>query len=91
MTTVDRNPVLGFSRQARYFPRNPVLVYEGQELDYGQFHGQVRRMATALEDFGVGRGDRVAYLGLNSTTFLTTMLAAWWIGAVFEPFNLSGR
>ena len=87
MTTVDRNPVLGFSRQARYFPKNPVLVYEGQELDYGQFYGRVRRMATALEDFGIGRGDRVAYLGLNSATFLTTMFAAWWVGAVFEPFN----
>jgi fatty-acyl-CoA synthase len=29
----------------------------------------------------------VAYLGLNSITFLTTMFASWWLGAVFEPFN----
>src|SRR5699024_115982 len=36
---------------------------------------------------GVGPGDRVVYLGLNSVNFLEIMLATWWLRAVFVPLN----
>ena len=40
-----------------------------------------------LADGGTSEGDRVAYLGLNSLSFLVTMLAAFRLGAIFVPVN----
>ncbi|HEU4534826.1 MAG TPA: AMP-binding protein, partial [Polyangiaceae bacterium] len=45
------------------------------------------RLAAVLSAGGVGRGDRVSYLGLNSPTFLATYLASAWVGAIFLPVN----
>lgn len=84
---IDISPVVGILRQARYFPRNTAVIYEGQELDYSEFAARVEEYAKAFSASGIRRGDRIAYLGMNSSTFLLTMMAAWWVGAIFEPFN----
>ena len=84
---IDINPVGGVLRQAAYSPDSTALVYEGREIGYGELARDAGRLAAALRAQGVADGDRVAYLGLNSATFITTMLAAWWLGGVFEPLN----
>ncbi|WP_284987905.1 MULTISPECIES: acyl-CoA synthetase [unclassified Arthrobacter] len=84
---VDINPVTGVLRQARYFPGQTALIYEDESFDYAALAASIEEQARALVGRGVRRGDRVAYLGLNSSTFLVTMMAAWWVGAIFEPFN----
>ncbi|MCD4851289.1 long-chain fatty acid--CoA ligase [Arthrobacter sp. AK01] len=84
---MDLNPATGIRRQAAYFPDRIAVVYEEQEMDYRAFVETVEAMAKALLAQGTQRGDRVAYLGLNSSTFLVTMMASWWVGAVFEPLN----
>lgn len=48
---------------------------------------RVDRLANALAERGVGRGDRVAYLGENHPAFLETLFAAGTLGAVFVPLN----
>lgn len=73
--------------QAKYFPQQTAFIYEGKTWSYQEFLDEVKEFASALEQQGVKKGDRVAYLGLNSVTFMKTMVAAWWIGAVFAPFN----
>lgn len=87
MTTVNFNPVETLQRQRRYFPRDEVMIYGEKTWTYAEFVDDVERTARAFAHRGVGRGDRVAYLGLNSSTFLTAMFAAWWIGAVYVPLN----
>jgi fatty-acyl-CoA synthase len=57
------------------------------ELTYEQFGERINRLANALTDRGVSRGDRVAYLGENSAEFLETLFALGSIGAVFVPLN----
>ena len=84
---VNINPVRGLLYQARYSPEHPAVIYEDETVDYARFTESVRRLAGAFARSGVGVGDRVAYLGLNSEVFLRTMFAAWWLGAVFEPLN----
>ncbi|WP_270256965.1 AMP-binding protein [Kocuria marina] len=84
---VNINPVRGLLYQARYSPEHPAVIYEDETVDYARFTESVRRLAGAFARSGVGTGDRVAYLGLNSEVFLRTMFAAWWLGAVFEPLN----
>ncbi|MBV6760444.1 acyl-CoA synthetase [Rhodococcus opacus] len=87
MTVVDLNPVSAVLCQAQYFPHAEVLVYGDRTWTYQSLVDETRILASALRTRGVGHGDRVAYLGFNSVSFIETMLAAWWIGAVFAPLN----
>jgi len=64
-----------------------AVNYENREVTYAEFHEVVGRFAAALRVDGVGPGDRVAYAGLNSLTFLVTYFAATWVGAAFVPLN----
>src|SRR5918998_549448 len=50
------------------------------------------RYAGALRRLGVGRGDRVAYLGVNAVEVFETFFATWLLGAIAVPLNyrLSG-
>ena len=45
------------------------------------------RLAGALAGLGMGRGDRIAILGVNSDHYLEAMHATWWIGGVTVPMN----
>ncbi|MEE1943199.1 long-chain fatty acid--CoA ligase [Streptomyces sp. TRM 70361] len=86
-----RNQGLGSwpARRARRTPRRTALVQggSGTELTYARLHERTTRLAHALRDRGVRRGDRVAYLGPNHHTFLETLFAAGVLGAVFVPLN----
>ncbi|GAA2029338.1 long-chain fatty acid--CoA ligase [Yaniella flava] len=57
------------------------------ELTYEQFSERINRLANAMSERGVQRGDRVAFLGENSVEFLETLFALGSIGAVFVPLN----
>ena len=64
-----------------------AVISSAGELSYGEFAGRVDRLANALADRGVGRGDRVAYLGENHPAFLETFFACGTLGAIFVPLN----
>lgn len=64
-----------------------ALISGGQELSYDQLAERSVRLANALRDGGVGRGDRVAYLGDNHPSFLETLFACGQLGAIFVPIN----
>lgn len=87
MTAVDISPVRQLQRHADVHPEMVAIVYEGREFTYRDFATIAGRFATALRADGIGPGDRVAYLGHNSLTFLTAFFAATWIGATFVPAN----
>jgi fatty-acyl-CoA synthase len=84
---VDINPAQAVARHARYRPDTSAVVYEGGDLTYAELDDRTARLATVLVDAGTVEGDRVAYLGLNSTAFLVTMLASFRLGAIFVPVN----
>ncbi len=84
---VDISPAAAVRKLSRHSPDRTAILYEGRSISYGELAGAAGRLAMVLADGGVGRGDRVAYIGLNSPTFLTTFLAATWIGAVFVPVD----
>lgn len=83
----DLNPAAAVQRNARYQGDHVVIRYAGGDLTYAQLDDKAARLATVLADGGVGDGDRVAFLGLNSSSFLVTLLAALRLGAVFVPVN----
>lgn len=87
LSSVDLNPVRAVLRNARFWPDRLALIYEDAGVSYSALAAGAGQLASALYRDGVRRGDRVVYLGLNSETFIRTMLASWWLGAVFEPLN----
>jgi fatty-acyl-CoA synthase len=64
-----------------------ALISGGRELGYVEFADRSVRLANALRDRGVAKGDRVAYLGENHPAFLETLFAAGLLGAIFVPLN----
>lgn len=65
----------------------PALISAAGTHTYDQLATRIDQLANALADRGVGRGDRVAYLGENSAPFVETLFAAGTLGAVFVPLN----
>ncbi|MEU4650118.1 acyl-CoA synthetase [Nocardia fluminea] len=85
--TADINPAAAIRANARYQTDKVAIRYPGGDLTYGQLDDRAARLASVLTTRGLARGDRVAYLGLNSPAFLITMFAAFRLGAVFVPVN----
>jgi fatty-acyl-CoA synthase len=86
-TAVDINAAAAVHRNALYQPDALVVRYAGGNLTCAQLDDRAARLASVFAEGGVAAGDRVAYLGLNSPAFLTTMLAAFRLGAIFVPVN----
>src|SRR3954463_14223527 len=88
------NPGLGTwpARRARISPDRTALLDPHRSLTYAGLADRTARYAGALRRLGVGRGDRVAYLGVNAVEVFETFFAAWLLGAIAVPLNyrLSG-
>jgi acetoacetyl-CoA synthetase len=83
----------------RYRDERPALVYRGEdgarrELSYRVLHEQVARLAAALANAGVGRGDRVAGFMPNVPETIVAMLATASRGAIWSScspdFGING-
>jgi len=73
---------------AAFDPEKVALRHAGGEETYAQFADQVRCHAAMLQHgLGIGRGDRIAYLGPNTADFLFLFFAAARLGAMFLPLN----
>ncbi|MFJ7077148.1 long-chain fatty acid--CoA ligase [Streptomyces sp. NPDC098781] len=84
-----RNEGLGSwpARRARKTPHRTALIHGDTTCTYGRLHERTTRLAHALRERGVRRGDRIAYLGPNHPSYLETLFAAGTLGAVFVPLN----
>src|SRR5690606_13523832 len=77
--------VLREHRRSR--PTGTAAVDGPLRLSYTELDDRVNRLANALAAAGVGRGDRVCYIGRNSVRLQEGLLAAGRLGAVFVPAN----
>ena len=82
-TTVGRL----FAETAALDPGRTALVEGDRELTYGELDARVNRLARAMLQRGIGRGDRIAQLARNCIAFLEVELAAAKIGAITVSFN----
>lgn len=73
-------------RRARS-PEAIAIVFGDEKVTYRELADRSERVAGVLTDAGIERGDRVAYFGENSSSFLVTLFATVSIGAVFVPIN----
>jgi amino acid adenylation domain-containing protein len=63
------------------------LICEGQRLTYGQVEAQANRLARALRDRGLERGERVVLYLPNSVELVVGIFAALKAGGVFVVVN----
>ena len=75
-------------RHAAERPDAPAVRFGDQILDYARMAALIGGTAGWLRDaHGIGRGDRVAWLGTNAPDMLVLLFAAARLGAVLVPLN----
>ena len=64
-----------------------VDLASARKQTYARMHERVGRLAAFLKDKGIGAGDRVGFLMLNSTDVIDLILAIWRIGGSALALN----
>ena len=75
------------ARRAKLRPDDIAIVFEGRQWSYREVDRRVTRLANALMEAGVSKGDRVAYVGFNHPALLESFFATGLIGAVCVLVN----
>jgi long-chain acyl-CoA synthetase len=68
-------------------PERPAVVFYGRSITYRELREASDRLACALADLGVKKGDRVALYLLNSPQFVIAYFAALKCGATVTPIS----
>ncbi len=74
-------------RQARSRGDHPLLVCDGDRINYAEADRRSAELARGLIALGAGKGTHVGLLYPNGADFVVGMLAAARIGAVVVPFS----
>ena len=72
---------------ARETPDAPAVSFAGTTRSWTEIAARCRAAATLFASLGVGKGDRVALLGLNSAVCFESYYSPALIGAIFVPLN----
>ena len=72
-------------------PDRVAIVFEGARYTYAELKSRVNRLANALAGLGVGEGDRVAVLQVNTNEHVELCFAAAQLDAVYAPLNFRAR
>jgi acyl-CoA synthetase (AMP-forming)/AMP-acid ligase II len=75
------------ARHAVYKPNKLAVVFEDKRLTFDEFNKSVNRLANALLDMGVKKGDKISTLLPNCLEILEIYWAAAKIGAVSVPLS----
>jgi acyl-CoA synthetase (AMP-forming)/AMP-acid ligase II len=75
-------------RALQRHPRQTATICGPREQSYAQYVERVARLAGALQTLGMGRGDRVGMLSLNSDRYLEFFFGTWWGGGAVNPVNI---
>jgi fatty-acyl-CoA synthase len=74
-------------RRAAVRPGAVALVCEGERISYGELEERSNRVAAALREAGVAKGDRVGLLLTNCPEFFEIFFACAKVGARMVPIN----
>ncbi|XUU59491.1 long-chain-fatty-acid--CoA ligase [Erythrobacter sp. HA6-11] len=66
-------------------PDQAALEHEGRVTTFSELDTMTRKMIALFQSKGIGKGDRVAWLGKNSDLFFVILMAAARSGAVAAP------
>jgi acyl-CoA synthetase (AMP-forming)/AMP-acid ligase II len=78
-----------WDRVAARVPDRPAIVTAGAELSYGALEERAARLARALSERGIGRGDAVGLFLYNRPEYVEAIYACYKLGAI--PANMNFR
>src|SRR3990170_6898274 len=76
---------------ASVVPDRVALTCGGESRTFAELQERVNRLANALQSLGIGRGDTVAVIALNSIPYVETYYACAKLGAVSVPLNYRAK
>ena len=76
-----------FDEATEQFASRTALIFYGKKLTFAQLREQSDRMAAALADLGLKKGDKVALYLLNSPQFVIAYFAALKCGCTVTPIS----
>jgi len=76
---------------ASLVPDRIAIACEGRQETFAQLQERVNRLANALQSLGVGKGDRIAVMAVNSIPCVEVYYATAKAGAVFVPLNYRAK
>jgi fatty-acyl-CoA synthase len=69
-----------FRQRALRSPERKALHFEGRMWTYADMQREIEDCAARLAELGVGKGERVAFLGLNQPMFSSSCLPRLGLG-----------
>ena len=81
-------PISYLRRAASFFGARTAVIHGARSFTYTEFYARCRRLAGALADRGIRRGDTVAILAANTPALLEAHYAVPMLGAVLNPINV---
>ncbi|KAF3997845.1 AMP-binding protein [Glaciimonas immobilis] len=84
---VPLSPVQFLERSALIYPDKIAIRYDAVVYTYREFEARCRRLASALSERGIGRGDTVAVLAPNVPAMLEAHYGIPALGAILNPLN----
>lgn len=72
----------------REHPNDEAVVFGERRHSFAELTDRVARLAGALQDLGMGTGERVGIMALNSDRYIEFVFAALWGGGVFNTVNI---
>src|SRR5256886_5069923 len=75
------------TKNARYLSDHPAVVSNDTRFTFKEYNRRVNRLANALLDLGVGKGDKIATVLPNCLELLEVYWAVAKTGAVVVPLS----
>ena len=85
---VPLTPISFLARAANFFGQRNAVIHGTWRYTYADLYARSRRLAHALQQSGVGRGDTVAIMAPNVPALLEAHYAVPMLGAVLNPINI---
>ena len=76
-----------FATHAQHYPKKPAIICEDQQRTWGDFVGNINRVANYLIANGIKKGDRVAVMMGNSPEMLECLFGVIRAGACVVPLS----
>jgi acyl-CoA synthetase (AMP-forming)/AMP-acid ligase II len=83
----ELNPLSFLARSEFVYPDKVAVVHEDRRYTYAEFGGRVRRLASALLEAGLEKGDRVAFIAPNIPALLEAHYGVPAAGGVLVAIN----
>jgi len=95
LTDLDRNtanytpltPLSLIARTAYVYPSQPAVVHGERRYTWSETYARSRRLASALAQAGIGRGDTVAVMGANTPEMLEAHFGVPMTGGILNTLN----